>query len=106
MSDTELEQLQTAIKRQWSRVPSKKAVLVGQIEHKEPLPRDVEHVNPHKVMEDPPRGGVLDALAFLVWKHSPVLLERIADAVLKGRIDEQTNGRRINRAMTRSGFLR
>jgi hypothetical protein len=26
-------------------------VLVSQIEHAEPLPRDVEHMNPHKVVE-------------------------------------------------------
>jgi hypothetical protein len=40
-------------------------VLVGQIEHKEPLPRDVEHMNPHKVVEDPPCGGGLGGFAFL-----------------------------------------
>ena len=57
-------------------------VFIGQIEHAEPLPWNVEHMNPHKVVEDPPRGGVLDALAFLVWKRRPVLLERAADAVL------------------------
>ena len=57
-------------------------VLVGQIEHEEPLPRDVEHMNPHKVVEDPPCGGGLDALAFLVRKGSLVLLERVADAIL------------------------
>jgi hypothetical protein len=57
-------------------------VFVGQIEHEEPLLRHVEHMNPHKVVEDPPRGGVLDALAFVVWKRHPVLLERAADTVL------------------------
>ena len=53
-------------------------VLVGQIEHEEPLPRDVEHMNPHKVVEDPPCSGGLDALAFLVRKGGLVLLERVA----------------------------
>ena len=66
-------------------------VLVGQIEHEEPLPRDVEHMNSHKVVEDPPCGGGLDALAFLVRKGGLVLLERVADAILSGRRDEQTD---------------
>src|SRR5215471_2342764 len=57
-------------------------VLVSQIEHEEPLPRDVEHMNPHKVVEHPPGGGGLDALAFLVRKGGLVLLERMADAIL------------------------
>lgn len=57
-------------------------MLVGQIEHKEPLPRNVAHMNPYKVGKDPPCGGVLDTLAFLIWKRRPVLLERTADAVL------------------------
>ena len=67
-------------------------MLVGQIEHEEPLPRAIEHMNPHKVVEDPPCGGVLDALAFLVWKGGCVVLERVANAVLSGRIDAQTDG--------------
>jgi hypothetical protein len=57
-------------------------VFVGQIEHEEPLPRNVEHMNPHKVVEYPPCGGVLVALAFLVRKGGGVVLERIANAVL------------------------
>ena len=63
-------------------------VLFGQMEHEEPLSRDVEHMHPHQVVEDPPCGGVLDAATFLVRKSCPVLLERAADAVLSGRIDE------------------
>ena len=57
-------------------------VLVGQIEHEEPLPREVEHMNPHKVVEDPPCGGELDALAFLIRKGGLVLLDRVTDAIL------------------------
>ena len=51
-------------------------MLVGQIEHEEPLSRDVEHMNPHEVVEHPACRRVLDALAFLVWKRRPVLLQR------------------------------
>ena len=57
-------------------------VLVGQIEHEEPLPRDVKHMNPHKVVEDPPCGGGLCGFAFLVRKGGLMLLERVADAIL------------------------
>ena len=39
-------------------------------------------MNPHKVVEHPPGGGVPAVFAFLVWKSRPVLLERVADAVL------------------------
>ena len=57
-------------------------MFVGQIEHEEPLPWNVEHMNPHKGVEDLPCGGGLRRFAFLVWKRRPVLLERAADAVL------------------------
>jgi len=57
-------------------------VLVGQIEHEEPLPREVEHMNPHKVVEDPPCGGGLYGFAFLVRKSGRVLRERATDAIL------------------------
>src|SRR5262249_8318597 len=57
-------------------------VLVGQIEHEEPLPRNVEHMNPHKVVEDPPCGGGLYGFAFLVRKGGLVLRERVTNAIL------------------------
>ena len=67
-------------------------VLVGQIAHEEPLPRDGEPMHPHKGVEDPPCGGGLDALAFLIRKGGLVRLERVTDAILSGRIDEHTDG--------------
>ena len=67
-------------------------VLVGQIQNHESLSRDVEHMNPHEVVEHPACRRVLDALAFLVRKGGLMLLEGRADAVLQGRIDEQTDG--------------
>lgn len=67
-------------------------VLVGQIQHPESLPRDVKHMNPHEVVKHPAGSGSLDTLALLVWKRCAVLLERAADAVLSGRIDEQADG--------------
>ena len=66
-------------------------VLVGQIQNHESLSRDVEHMNPHEVVEHPACRRVLDTLAFLVRKGRPVLLEGRADAVFEGRIDEQTH---------------
>jgi hypothetical protein len=57
-------------------------VLLCQVENDVGLSRDTQDMNPHKVVEHPPRGGVLDAFALLVWKGSLVLLERVAYAVL------------------------
>src|SRR5262249_35697598 len=54
-------------------------VLVSQIENHESLSGDVEHMNPHEVMEYPACGRVLDALTFLVWKGGSMLLEGRAD---------------------------
>ena len=65
-------------------------VLVGQIQNHESLSRDVEHMNPHEVVEHPACRRVLDALAFLVRKCGLMLLQDRADAVFEGRIDEQT----------------
>jgi hypothetical protein len=67
-------------------------VLIGQSAHEEPLPRDAEPMQPHTGVEDPPCGGVRDALAFWVWNRRPVLLERAADAGLSGGIDQHTDG--------------
>src|SRR5262245_6713734 len=67
-------------------------VLVGQIQHHEALPRDVQHMNPNEVVKHPACRWSLATLALLVWKRRAVLLERAADAVLSGRIDEQADG--------------
>jgi hypothetical protein len=63
-------------------------VLVGQIQNYESLSGDIEHMNPHEVMEHPACSRVLDALALLVWEGRPVVLEGIADAILSGGINE------------------
>jgi hypothetical protein len=63
-------------------------VLVGQIQNHRHLSWDGEHMNLNKVVEDPPCGGGLDAVVFLVRKGLSVVLERMADAVLSGGIDE------------------
>src|SRR5215475_14948762 len=57
-------------------------VLVGQIQHHEALPRDVQHMNPNEVVKHPACRWSLATLALLVWKRRAVLLERAADAVL------------------------
>jgi hypothetical protein len=66
-------------------------VLVGQIEPEEPLARDGEPMHPHKVVEDPPCSGGLDALAFVVRQGDLVLRERVADAIRSSRRDEHTD---------------
>jgi Winged helix-turn helix len=57
-------------------------VLLREVEDDVGLSRDTQDMNPNKVVEHPPRGGVLDAFAFLVWKGGLVVLERVANAVL------------------------
>ena len=80
-------------------------MLVSQIEHEEPLPRDGEHMNPHKGVEDPPCGGGLYGLAFLVRKGGLVLRERVTDAILSGRIDQQTDRHDHQQSHNTFGFF-
>jgi hypothetical protein len=81
-------------------------VLVGQIEHAEPLPRDVEPMNPHEVVKDPPGSRVPNPSPFLVWEGRSVLLEGLAAAVFEGAETSKQTVMTISRAMIRSGFLR
>jgi hypothetical protein len=80
-------------------------VLVSQIENHESLSWDEEHMNPHEVVKHPACGRVLDALAFLVGKRCPVRLERAADAVLSGGIDQQTDGHHHQQGHDAFGFF-
>jgi hypothetical protein len=65
-------------------------VLVSQMQHHESLSRDVEHMNPHEVVEHPACRRGLDALAFVVRQGGRLLLQNRADAVCEGRIDAST----------------
>ena len=67
-------------------------VLRCEIEDDVGLSRDTQDMHANKGVEHPPRGGVLDAFAFLVRKGGLVVLERVAYAGLSGRIDEPTGG--------------
>jgi hypothetical protein len=57
-------------------------VLLREVEDNVRLSRDTQDMNPHKVVEHPPRGGVLNAFACLVREGRLVVLERGADAIL------------------------
>ena len=65
-------------------------VLFGQVEHEGPCAGEASHMHPDKGVEHPPGSGRLDTLAFLVRNCRPVVLERVAEAVFQGRIDQQT----------------
>jgi hypothetical protein len=56
------------------------------------LSRETQDLHPHKGGEHPPRGGGLEACAFVVRQGGLVVLERGAHAVLSGGIDEHTAG--------------
>ena len=47
-------------------------VLLREVEDDVWLPRDTQDMNANKVVEYPPRSGVLDASAFLVRKSPPL----------------------------------
>ena len=66
-------------------------MLFGQIQYQRSLPGDEEHVNPHKIVKDPPRCRILYGGALLVRKGGSVVLEGIANAILQRRIDEQAD---------------
>ena len=66
-------------------------VLVGQIKNHESLSWDVEHMNPHEVVKDPPCSRVRNPSPFLIREGRSMLLKGRADAVFEGRIDEQTD---------------
>src|SRR5215471_6408558 len=57
-------------------------VLISQIQDHESLAWNVEHMNPHEVVEDPACGRGLNASAFLVREGHLRVLQRSADAVL------------------------
>jgi len=54
-----------------------------------PLPRDQEHVNPDKILEDPPRRWVLHRLPCLVGKSGALILQRVAHAILPRGLPQQ-----------------
>jgi hypothetical protein len=66
--------------------------LLREVEDDGGLSRETQDMHPHKGVEPPPRGGVLEAFAFVGRKGGLVVLERGAPAVLSGRIDEHTAG--------------
>ena len=64
-------------------------MLRGEIHHEVfPLPRDEEHVNPHEIVEDPPRCRGLHSFALLIGERRIVGFERLTDAVFQGGIDQ------------------
>jgi hypothetical protein len=67
-------------------------VLLREVEDDIGLSRETQDMNPNKVVEHPPCGGVLDTFAFLIRKGGLVVRERVANAVLSGCIDEHTDG--------------
>ena len=67
-------------------------MLFCQVEHDEPLLRDVEHMKPDKGVVHSSCSRVLDALAFVGWKCGLMRLEGGANPILQGRIHQQADG--------------
>ena len=66
--------------------------LVGQMEHEEPLARDDEDMQPHEGVKHPACRRVLEALAFVVWQGSRMLLEGGAHPRLQSGIHQPADG--------------
>jgi hypothetical protein len=66
-------------------------VLLSEVEDDIGLTRNIQDMNANKVVEYPPRSGVLNAFAFLVWKGGRMLLEGGANPILQGRIHQQAD---------------
>src|SRR5207244_8139375 len=62
-----------------------------QMQNPEFVSRDVEHGKPDKGVESPPCGGGLDGWALLGRNGCAVVLAPLADAVLSGGIDAETD---------------
>jgi hypothetical protein len=66
-------------------------MLLREIEHQGSLPREVQQMNPYKVMEDPALGRVLHWLAIVVGRCRVMVLQGFANARLQRHIDQQTH---------------
>jgi hypothetical protein len=62
-----------------------------EIEHQGPFPRDQEDMNPHNILEDPPRCWVLHRLPCVVGKGGAVILQRLANALRHCCIHQQAH---------------
>ena len=66
-------------------------MFLGEIEDNRPLACLTQHVDPHKIMKHPPSRRMLNPLTLLVGKRRLMIVERLADTVFQGRIDQQTH---------------
>jgi len=64
---------------------------LGELEHHRPLACLTQHVNPHKVMNDPPSRRMLNPVPLLVRKRRFLVCERFPDTVFQGCIDQQAH---------------
>ena len=66
-------------------------MLLSEIEHPGPLPRDASHMHPDTVVEDPARRRVLHGFAGLVGQRRVMVLEGLTDTLFEGRIPQQAH---------------
>ena len=67
-------------------------MLIGEIQHDGPLAWSDEEMNAHKIMKYPPGRWILHTFPLLIGKGRVMLLKRLPNAVLQGRIHQQTHG--------------
>ena len=81
-------------------------VLLREVEERYTVARDTQNMNPDKVLEHPPRGGVLDGSAFLVGQVASWSCRAVRMRDSPRPHTPANTVMTINRAMMRSGFLR
>ena len=66
-------------------------MFLGEIEDNRPLTCLTQQVDPNKIMKHPPSRRMLNPFSLLVRKRCRMIVERLADTVIQGRIDQQTH---------------
>jgi hypothetical protein len=64
---------------------------LGELEDHWPLACLTQQVDPHKIMKHPPRRRMLNPFTLLVGKRCLMIVERLADTVFQGRVDQQSH---------------
>ena len=67
-------------------------MFLGEIEDHRPLAWLTQQVDPHKIMKHPPSRRMSNPLPLLVGKRCLMIVERLADTVVQGRLDPPRHG--------------
>ena len=106
MTDTQLSRVKRIPGIPLAQELEQGLVLVGHIEHHEPLARDAEHMNPHAGVEDPACRRVLETLAFVVRQGGRMALRAVRIRSSRAAYTSTHTVLTMSRALRRAGLLR